>query len=134
MKCINELHYLKLSEVGAEDKQVNPSKNVDLASVPPCRKSLEQHIRRVNFQVGIWKHANVPNPTIPAPTDNNGWTLVDGKLEPLWFDCDPLPESLADVSQRCDTEDDEDSDLDDSDDGMEYENHEQSCQDSDSDA
>ena len=30
---------------------------------------------------------------IPLPTENNGWTLVDAKLEPLWFDGDALPKS-----------------------------------------
>ena len=72
---------------------MNPAKNVDLASVPPCRKSLEQYIRRVNYPVGIWKHAYVPDPNILVPTKNNGWTFVDGKLEPLWLDGDALPKS-----------------------------------------
>ena len=58
---------------------------------------------------------------------------MDGRLEPLWFNGELLPESLADVCQRCESEDEDGSDLDDSDDGTD-ENHEPRCQDSDSDA
>ena len=89
---------------------------MDLASVPPCRKSLVQHIRRVNYQVGIWKHAHVPNPNIPLPTENIGWTLVDAKLEPPWFDGDALPKILVGIWQRSETDDDNDGDDDDDDD------------------
>jgi len=40
VRNVDELRFLKLSEVGLDDQLVNPAKNVDLASVPPCRKSL----------------------------------------------------------------------------------------------
>ena len=110
VKHVDELRYFKLNELGSRDQQVNPTKNVDLASVAPCRKSLEQHIRRVNYQVGIWKHSHLPDPDIPAPTENHGWHSVDGKLEPLWFNGEALPKSVIDISQSFETSYEEESD------------------------
>ena len=127
IKHVDDLRYLKLSEVGSENQRLNPSKNVDLASVPPCRRSLENHIRRVHYQAGVWKMANMSNITIPATTDNNGRILVGGNLEPLWFDGRPLPESLAEVCRRCETDATDDSDSD-----CEDDENEPGCQDCDS--
>ena len=62
-----------------------------------CKNSLEQHIRRVNYQVAIWKRAHKFNPAIPAPTDGHGWTKNGDRLEPLWTTNDILPPRLVDV-------------------------------------
>jgi len=35
-----------------KDGKLKPSKKIDLASLPPYRNSLVEHIKRVNFQVG----------------------------------------------------------------------------------
>ena len=39
--------------------------NIDFSQFPLCRKTLSQHIRRVNYQTGIWKLAHIPQPYIP---------------------------------------------------------------------
>ena len=87
-----------------------------MSMLPPCRKSLEQHIKRVNYQVGIWKHAHIANPDTPNPCDGHGWMMVDGHLEPLWYDGEALPQELADmthVSTDHDSDEESDSDPDD---------------------
>lgn len=113
IKRVDELRYLKLNEFSSEE-QLNTPRNMDMSKVPPCRKSLEQHIRRVNYQVAIWKNSHVANPDVPAANDGHGWTLVEGKLEPLWFDDDALPQALINIRQEP-TDDNIDDDDDDSD-------------------
>ena len=82
-----------------------------MSKVPPCRKSLEQHIRRVNYQVAIWKRSHVPKPDVPVPNESHGWTLVDGKLEPLWFDGTAIPKELFNIQDKsCDSNDDDGDD------------------------
>ena len=82
-----------------------------MAKLPPCRRSLEQHIRRVNYQMGIWKRAHLVNTDIPVPIDGHGWTLVNGKLEPLWYEGHVLPQQLADIAEKSVyVDDDSDSD------------------------
>ena len=69
--------------------------NVDFAAFPPSKACLEQHIRRVNYQVRIWKLANVPISDVPNPWEGHGWQETG---EPLW--CSPgwiLPSSMADM-------------------------------------
>ena len=79
-----------------------------MASLPPCRNSLNQHIHRVNYQVAFWKRALEAAPEIPDP-EGHVWIEVDGQLEPLWFDGPLLPQQLADVAEA-DTSDSDDSD------------------------
>ena len=47
-----------------KQKCINLERNNDLSQFTPCRKTLSQHIRRVN-QTGIWKLAHIPKPNIP---------------------------------------------------------------------
>jgi hypothetical protein len=99
--------------------KIVPSRNVDMGTIPPCMRSLVQHVKRVNHQVGVWKRALIPSPDVPDP-DGNGWTKVDGKLEPHWYDGMMLPERLVDVAEDTTTggdaadsdETDSDSDMD----------------------
>ena len=78
--------------------------------------ALEQHIRRVNYQVGIWKRAHLNAPVIPKATEGHGWHVVNGCIEPLWVDGPILPPSLVDLlepvieeeNMREDNDDEED--------------------------
>ena len=112
MKRVDDIRFQKMKEFCTKDDLTVPSKNFDMGTIPPCRKSLEQHIRRVNYQLGIYKQAHIPNPDIPKPTDGHGWTMIDGKLEPLWFDGDVLPRQLVDIAETViSSDDDSDSDV-----------------------
>ena len=99
IRTVDELRYIKMNEVCVTDIQLSSSKNIDMSMMPPCRRSLEQHIKRVNYQVGIWKRSHIPNPDIPLASDGHGWTLVNSKLEPLWYNGEVLPIQLADISE-----------------------------------
>ena len=87
---------MKLNELyGKYEDRFTHSSTIDMGTLPLCRKSLEQHNRRVNFQVGIWERAHVANPDIPEPCNGHGWTLVEGKLEPLWFEGGVLQQQVG---------------------------------------
>ena len=88
--------------------ELRPGLSIDLSTFPPCKRVLVQHIKRVNFQVCIWKRAHENNPAIPSPLDN-GFHLnsENGKLEPLWFEGDVIPKALIDVLVEEGTDEDD---------------------------
>ena len=53
-------------------------KNVDLSSLPPCKKTFAQHIRRANYHMIIWRNADTAVVGVPSSVDGHGWTLEDG--------------------------------------------------------
>ena len=101
-----------MKELCAREDQLHFSKNVDLRSLPPCRRSLEQHIQRVNYQVGIWKRSHIPEPDVPDVKSGHGWVLKDDKLETLWYTGDVLPQQLIDIADDAVEPDSDDSDAD----------------------
>ena len=86
---------------------LDPKKNIDLANLPPCLNSLTQHVKRVNYQVKIWKLANNNFQEKPSPT-HHGWVKGEVGLEPLWSDKNILPTQLVDLVDRIDSPDTED--------------------------
>ena len=58
------------------DGNINLSRDVDLNQLPLCQKALHQHIRRDNYQVGIWKAADIPRPRVPQATDRHDGQLL----------------------------------------------------------
>ena len=77
---------------------VKPTKQFDTAFIPPAYVSFVKHIKRVNYQVGIWKRSHENFPCIPNPTDDQGWivhaTSENSILLPNWFDGDMLPQTI----------------------------------------
>ena len=65
-----------------------------MTSFPPCLKSLQQLIKRANFQTAIWKGADEPFLEIPEVEDN-GWVVTDQGLEPCWCKGEVLPKDLS---------------------------------------
>ena len=63
---VDVLRHTKISDLCPDGGL--PSKTVDFTSFPPCRRSLDEHIKRVNFQVGIWKLVLELNPELPDAT------------------------------------------------------------------
>ena len=41
-------------------------------------------MRRLNFQVAIWKRAHIPNPDVLDAAEGHGWGNREGCLQPLW--------------------------------------------------
>ena len=94
---VDKLRYALIKEkCGSEDGFVKLRKNVDLSTLPPCSRALLQHIRRANYQMCINRNAHVPVLDVPSPTEGHGWQMVDGNLEPLWFDGDLVPPVVVD--------------------------------------
>lgn len=66
----------------------------------------------MNYQVGVWKRADIAQPIIPDVRVGHGWHVVDGKLEPLWYTGSILPQLLIDIIDDEADEDSDDSDQD----------------------
>lgn len=100
---VNDLRLKRINEICVKENSLLPSSNVDMGNLPPCKKALVQHIKRVNHQVGIWKRAHIPKPNIPAASQGHGWKVEDAILKPIWFDGDILPRELISVAEEsCD--------------------------------
>ena len=99
-----------LKKMVGEEQTITSSSKVDLSKLPPCRRSLVPHIRRVNYRAGQWKLSHVHKPEIPTPTDH-GWVILEGTLEPVWSEGPVLPARLVDIlcSDHDGMETDEDS-------------------------
>lgn len=76
-----------------------------ITSHSPLRVCLQEHTRRVNDQVRIWKNAQYPDPGIPHPTGDCGWRMNKGRLEPRRFKGTPL------LSWRLEKAGDEEDDM-----------------------
>lgn len=109
LRDVNVVRYTKINDVCSKGG-VESLKNVDMSSLPPCKKTLREHVNRVNYQVAIWRSAHQPNPDIPDP-EQHGWRLVHGHLQPVWFQGEDIPAQLADVRLQTgdDSEDDDDN-------------------------
>ena len=73
-KSVQDLSYSILKQ-----KCINLERNIDLGQFPSCRKTLSQHIRRVNQ---IWKLAHISQPYIHQAINGHGWTENNEKLCP----------------------------------------------------
>lgn len=60
-------------------------KNFDPSLIPPCFKSLKQKILRSIFVTSMWQNATEKN-CIKMNAENCGWKIVNGNLEPFWFE------------------------------------------------
>jgi hypothetical protein len=73
-------------------------------SLPPTRHSLEQHLKRANYQAAIYRRSLEAMINAPRP-ENHGWKESDNNLEIMWFTCEPAPTNvLKTVYCSCKTE------------------------------
>ena len=76
---------------------------------------MREHIKRTNYQVAIWKRADIAIIDAPEASEDNGWVLVDGGLETCWCDGEIIPTKVAHIllenieENTSDDDDDEDS-------------------------
>lgn len=75
-------------EKQAEDKPLNAIRNVDIGTLPPCKICLKQHVKRVNYQVAVWKRAHIQDPDIESASPDHRCVVADGVVEPLWVEGD----------------------------------------------
>ena len=98
IKHVDEAREVKIKKMCGSTLEIQQGLSVDLSTFPPCKRVLLQHMKRVNFQVCVWKRAHENYPEIPSPLDHGFYINEEsGKLEPLWFDGDVIPRVLVDV-------------------------------------
>ena len=70
--------------------------------MPPNSARLEQHVRRANYIIEIWKTAHIAKQELPKTWEGQGW-LSTG--EPLWCsEAMILPASLIDILDTTSTD------------------------------
>ena len=72
MAKVDEMRHFLLKSKCDDDFNTKTVKNIDLATLPPSKACLEEHIRRTNYQVRIWKTAHVAISELPKPWDGHG--------------------------------------------------------------
>ena len=70
-------------------------KKINCASLPPCAKTLLNHIKRAQYVARMWKRADETNPTADASPTDYGWNINQNCYEPDWFQGSSVPESLT---------------------------------------
>ena len=121
VKKVNEAREIKAKKLSGSALNFRPSVTFDLANFPPCKRVLEQHVKRANYQVCIWRRAHEHYPQIPMPQEF-GYHINSetNKLEPLWFEGDVIPKDLVRVSDRQGEEDFDGLNMSDDDDDDDY--------------
>ncbi len=99
-KKVNQLRFTTLQIRCGGKKQITESKKFDLATLPPCKSILEQHVLCCNFQTRIWKLAHIAKPFVPNAIEGHGWTLNTGIMQPKWIDGEVVPRKLVDILEK----------------------------------
>ena len=108
---VDKLRHHMIKEKCGDDV-LNANHNVDMATMPPCKRTLREHIKRCNFQVVIWKKASEACPDVPPPFPAHGWTKNDGELVPFWTQEEELilPQEMVELLTEDFPESDDDED------------------------
>ena len=70
-------------------------KKINCSSLPPCEKTLAQHLSRAHYIGMTWRLAHTPEPTKDMHPLSYGWKdNGDGHYVPQWFVGAPLPDTL----------------------------------------
>ena len=68
-------------------------KKINSSSLPPCTKTLSNHIKRAHYVARMWRRAVHINPTAEASPTDCGWKLTQNCLQPDWYPGSSVPES-----------------------------------------
>ena len=117
MCSTDDVRAVMVKKMVGDGDTITTSPKIDLSKLPPCRRSLLPHIKRVNYRVAQWKRSHIKTLEVPAPKDH-GWALNEDILEPVWSEGPVMPSKVvyilaSDMGDQQDNEDD--SDLDDPD-------------------
>ena len=113
---VDELRYQKLSNTKKSLRTTDP------ASLPPCRRTLRQKLKSLNYVSNMWRQAPIADMELWDPKDH-GYKEENGRLTPLWFEGpekpdityapQDIPDSDSDSDSSCsDSDSDDDPDLD----------------------
>ena len=99
-----------LNKMVGDAAKITPTSKVDLARLPPCRRSLIPRIKRANYRAAQWKNTHENFPETPFPAADHGWAVDDDsrQLEPVWSNGHVPPPSMADLASLESGRDDED--------------------------
>ena len=100
VKQVDVAREIKVKNICGSNVDLRPGLSIDLSTCPPCRRILAQHIKRVNFQVCIWRRALDHFPDIPSALDHGYHVTEARKLEPLWFEGGVIPMVLVDILEE----------------------------------
>ena len=78
---------------GYEKDPLATIKKTNCASLPPCNKTLSNHVKRAQFVSMMWKRADQTDPTGEANPTDYGWKENNNRLEPDWFQGRSVPET-----------------------------------------
>jgi hypothetical protein len=67
------------------------------AQLPPTEDAFRQHLKRVRVQTVIWCNSHEAGPELCSPV-SNGWALGNNTLQPVYFEKDPAPLSVRDLT------------------------------------
>ena len=81
VKQVGVAREIKVKNICGSNVDLRPGLSIDLSTFAPCRRVLAQHIKRVNFQVCIWRRALDHFPEIPSPLDHGYHVTEAGKLD-----------------------------------------------------
>lgn len=84
---VNELRYKLFTQ-----------KSISGEKLPPSLDALILHLKRVNYQIYIWKHACTPILNLPSPI-GNGWT--NGTYKTIQLDMmsqNPIPDEITELT------------------------------------
>ena len=84
--------------VGEDEKLASKSK-IDLVRLPPFQSALKPHLQPLNHRVALYKRADESILERPNPYDagQGGIRTEDGALEPMWSCGAALPNSLVNL-------------------------------------
>ena len=81
-------------------KGINPS------SLPPCKASLVEKIKRSHFVASVWKRATLPDTVVLDP-EEYGWKLQDGHYVINWYDGQQVPDDIYEKLENLVNHDDD---------------------------
>ena len=74
------------------------AKGCRLKDLPPTEDALMQHLKRVDYQVKIWKASLEAKPIFPCPISTGAWHVDESlKLVPTYITTEPVPERILQI-------------------------------------
>ena len=95
-----------LRKIVVEDEKLTSKSKIDLVRFPPCHSALKLHLQRLNHHVALYKHADLAILAKSKPYDDGQrWIMTeDGVLELVWSCGAALPNSLVNLMETGDRE------------------------------
>ena len=66
-------------------------------TIPPCMAEFTAHLKRSCFIARMWADAD-KSEIRQHPTAENGWNLMDGLYQPIWFEGNQMPDELVPIT------------------------------------